>query len=262
MLRTSLVVVALGSLVSFAGCSHGSPAGPSAVASPSTVDPNAPSGIGSAADPNGGTTTDQRTNVVTTSEAPRGDTPHGDAPHGGSPHHPGPGEAAPPAAEPHVAESRPDGRTVFGKLIAKVPTEWKSKAFTSSMRAGVFELGPSAEMVVYYFGDTGAGSVDDNIERWLSQIEQPNGKATKDVAKIEKTKFAGQDATTVSASGHYHAAGMMGNADTDIADAALLAAIVGSPTGPYYFKLVGPKQTVEANAAKFRAMLKSLELSK
>ena len=257
MHRTLSVALAVGSLaiaslVVSTGCSHGSPAGPPAVASPSAVDPNAPSGAGSAADPNGGTATAQGTNVVTPARA---------EPAGGSPHDPAPGQAAPPAGEARVAQAGPDGRTAFGKLRAKVPAEWNSKSFTSTMRAGVFELGPSAELVVYYFGETGAGSVDDNIERWLGQLEQPDGKPTKSIAKIQKVQLAGQEATTVAATGRYHAAGMMGNADTEIANAAMLAAIVASPTGPYYFKLVGPKQTVDANAAKFRAMLTSLELA-
>jgi hypothetical protein len=32
----------------------------------------------------------------------------------------------------------------------------------------------------------------------------------------------------------------------DKADQALIGAIVASPKGPYYFKLVGPKKTVDA----------------
>jgi hypothetical protein len=46
----------------------------------------------------------------------------------------------------------------------------------------------------------------------------------------------------------------------DMEDAMLLAAIVNSPSGPYYFKGTGAKKTVEANAARFKAMLASMKL--
>jgi hypothetical protein len=53
---------------------------------------------------------------------------------------------------------------------------------------------------------------------------------------------------------------MTGGPATDIADAAMLGAIVASPKGPYYMKLVGTKKLIDANASKFRAMLTSFEL--
>ncbi len=46
----------------------------------------------------------------------------------------------------------------------------------------------------------------------------------------------------------------------DKADQSLIGAIVASPKGPYYFKLVGAKKTVDAQAPKLRAMLASLKL--
>ena len=105
------------------------------------------------------------------------------------------------------------------------------------------------------------GSVDDNLDRWLGQFTQPDGKKSRDVAKIEKTQLAGQDATVVSVAGHFEAQAMPGATDAvDKQDQALLAAIIASPSGPYYFKLVGAKATVDAQAAAFRAMLTSLKL--
>jgi hypothetical protein len=54
---------------------------------------------------------------------------------------------------------------------------------------------------------------------------------------------------------------MPGGGDpVDKPDQALLAAIVDSPQGPYYFKLVGAKTTVDANAKAFRSMLESLSV--
>ena len=125
----------------------------------------------------------------------------------------------------------------------------------------VQSAGAAAELVVTYFGPGGAGTVQDNVDRWVEQFAQPDGKSSRDVAKIEKTKFGGQDATYVSLAGRYVNQGMPGGGGpVDKPDQALLAAIVASPSGPYYFKLVGAKSTVDANATAFRNMLGSLKV--
>jgi len=103
--------------------------------------------------------------------------------------------------------------------------------------------------------------MDDNVGRWLGQFTQPDGKLSRDVAKIEKLRFAGQDAVVVSLAGHYTAQPIGGGGSAiDKQDQSLLAAIVASPVGPYYFKVVGDRPTIEANVAAFRALLGSLTL--
>jgi len=186
-----------------------------------------------------------------------------------------PGMAAQPGANPHTVTAEPtsprsldklpDGRLALGPFSVAAPADWTVKPITSNMRAADFQLpakpGADAELIVYYFGPKGAGSVDDNLDRWLGQFQQADGKKSRDVAKIEKTKFGGQDATYVSVSGRFMAQAMPGATEAvDKQDQSLLAAIVGSPSGPYYFKLVGAKSTVDANAAAFRAMLGSLKV--
>ncbi len=171
----------------------------------------------------------------------------------------------PQAVDAKSLEKTADGRSILGPFTLIPPKEWGEKPITSSMRAAQFtwseKSGEQAELVVYYFGEGGAGGVEANLERWLGQITQPDGKPSKDIAKIEKTKFATQDATVVSVSGRLTTQQMPGGpAPVDMADAMLLAAIVTSPVGPYYFKATGSKKTVEANAAKFRAMLTSMKL--
>jgi len=120
---------------------------------------------------------------------------------------------------------------------------------------------PSRRTVFAQRREGGAGGVEANLERWLGQISQPDGKPSKDIAKIERTKIANQEATIVSVAGRLTTQQMPGGpAPVDMADAMLLAAIVNSPTGPYYFKATGSKKTVEANNARFRAMLASMKL--
>jgi hypothetical protein len=177
----------------------------------------------------------------------------------GNPHASVPHQTAPTSLDDLAA-----GRLGLGPFSLVAPKGWTARPVTSNMRAADFVLpaakpGDDAELVVYYFGDHGAGSVDDNLDRWLGQFEQPDGKKSRDVAKIEKTKFAGQTATYVSVAGHFAAEAMPGTEAVDKQNQALLAAIVDSPSGPYYFKLVGAKSTIDAQAAAFRGMLDSLK---
>lgn len=196
------------------------------------------------------------------------DNPHAAAP-ADNPH------ATPPADNPHPAvadttapkslEKLPDGGLALGPFAVTPPADWTVKPVTSSMRVAAFQLpgkpDAAADLVVYYFGEGGAGSVDDNLNRWLGQFQQPDGKSSRDVAKIEKAKYGGQDATFVSVTGRFVAAAMPGATESvDKPDQELLAAIVNSPKGPYYFKLVGAKATVDAQAAAFRKMLGSLKV--
>jgi hypothetical protein len=180
---------------------------------------------------------------------------------GGNPHD----VVMPQKTAPRTLEKLPDGRSALGPFSIAVPAGWTEKPITSSMRAAQFSLssdpGAEAELIVYYFDEAGAGSVQDNLDRWLGQFQQPSGKPTKDVAKIEQATFAGQAATLVSVSGRYVTTAMPGGGDLiDKPDQALLGAIIASPKGPYYFKLVGAKKTVDAQAPKVRAMLASLKL--
>jgi hypothetical protein len=194
------------------------------------------------------------------------DNPHAgvDNPHAGVASNPHGGAVAEPTA-PKALDKLADGRLALGPFSIIAPADWTTKPVTSNMRAADFVLpgkaGADAELIVYYFGSGGAGSVDENVNRWLDQFQQPGGKSSRDAAKIEKIKFAGQDATYVSVTGRYVSQGMPGGGGpVDKPDQALLAAIVASPSGPYYFKLVGPKETVDAQAKAFRAMLDSLKL--
>ncbi len=193
--------------------------------------------------------------------------PHGpDMAGGGNPHG---APAGGPVAEKTAAktlEKLPDGRLALGPFSVAVPAGWTEKPITSSMRTAHFLLpgaaaGAEAELIVYYFGEGGAGSVEDNFDRWLGMFQQPDGKPSKDAAKTEKTKLGGQEAHLVTVTGRYVTTTMPGGGDQiDKADHSLIGAIVSSPRGPYYFKLVGPKKTVDAHAAKVRAMLASLKL--
>ena len=181
-----------------------------------------------------------------------------------------PSPAAPKHGElPEVVAGRnlvklADGRAVLGPFSMRVPADWKETPSESNMRVAEFKLpgpaGTQAEVIVYYFGEGGAGSIDANVDRWVSQFKQPDGKPSREVTKIEKASFAGQEATLVSLAGRYVAAPPGGGEAVDKPDQSLLAAIVPSPRGPYYFRLIGDQAAVTEQAPRFREALTSLAL--
>ena len=165
---------------------------------------------------------------------------------------------------PRPLEKLADGRVALGPFSLTVPAGWTENPSTMSMRAAQFKLpaadGGEGEVIVYYFGQVGAGSVQANIDRWVGQFKQPDDKPSKDVAKIETAQYAGQEASVISVSGRLVASPMPGAPPVDKPDQALVAVIVPSPQGPYYFRLVGSSKVVAAQEAKYRQMLSSLKL--
>jgi hypothetical protein len=193
-------------------------------------------------------------------ETPPGPQPAPASASTGSPH-----GASAAQTPPRTLEALSGGRLAMGPFSLVAPPGWKVMPVTSNMRAAAFQLpgkpGDEPQLLVTYFGARGAGTVDDNVGRWVGQFTQPDGKPSREVTRIEKLQLAGQDAVIVSLSGHYVAQVMgPGGGAVDKQDQSLLAAIVASPSGPYYFKVVADKPTIAASTAAFRALLGSLEL--
>src|ERR1043165_9333979 len=93
------------------------------------------------------------------------------------------------------------------KFVA--PAGWVSKPPASSMRVVEYTLpktAPDTEdaaLAVYYFGGQG-GTVQANLDRWIGQMTQPDGRASKDVAKTTTLKTtSGLNVTLLDVSGTY-----------------------------------------------------------
>jgi len=133
-----------------------------------------------------------------------------------------------------------------------VPSSWKAEA-ERPMRLGTYTVAPGGECAVYFFGSGQGGSVDANVDRWVGQFVQADGKPSKSVAKIAKRTIHGWPVTTVDVSGAY--TGMGG---ASMSDYRMLAAIIEGPQGSVFFKFTGPAKTIAANQAPFDKMLASL----
>jgi hypothetical protein len=148
----------------------------------------------------------------------------------------------------------------FGAFRATIPESWEYAEPASQMRVAEFSLPPAgddgepAELVVFYFGEGGAGGVQANLERWIGQFE------TDDPAQVEEHEMAGMAVTTVDVAGRYVAPVTPGAADThDEPNHRMYAAIIETPRGPFYFRMLGDEATVGAHIDNATALLESLE---
>lgn len=155
-----------------------------------------------------------------------------------------------------------------GELRFKAPDGWVTEKTTSTMRVAQYKLPKAdgdpedASLVLYYFGAAQGGSVQANTERWINQIKQPDGSSSQDKAKTETMTVNGLKVTTVDVSGTYTAEMMTpGNTGErhNSANYRLRAAVIETPKGSYFPKLVGPANTIAKWEQAYNDYLKSFE---
>src|SRR5262249_57491265 len=97
------------------------------------------------------------------------------------------------------------------------------------------------------------GEVKSNLDRWCSQLEQPDGKASSDVLKNSSRTVNGMTVHEADLSGTYVAETAPGSGERVRKEGwRMLAAILEAKDGPYYAKLVGPSATVGKWEESFR----------
>ncbi len=147
-----------------------------------------------------------------------------------------------------------------GGLFWKPPAGWTAEPPNSPMRVVTYRI-PAAtgdaepgELGVFYFGVGEGGSADANVERWTAQFTPESGSA-KPLRRVETVNRI--RVTRVSVEGTY-SSGMPGGPKTAKSGFALVGAIAEGPGGNVFFKLTGPRKTVQKSAPQFEALLRSL----
>src|SRR6187399_1256959 len=99
--------------------------------------------------------------------------------------------------------------SVTAGLTFDAPAGWVSKPPASPTRIVEYTLPKTgtdtedAALAVYFFGGQG-GTVQANLDRWLGQMAQPDGKASKDAAKTtELVSKSGLKITLLEVTGTY-----------------------------------------------------------
>ena len=139
------------------------------------------------------------------------------------------------------------------------PSGWVEEQPANAVRRAQYRVpgaAGDAELAVFYFGPGQGGDPRGNAERWAAQFTDATGKPAQ--ARTRSTKAGGMDVLLVEAEGTYLQGAMGGGQTASLPGHALLAAIVSGPDSNWFFKLTGPKATVEAQRASFDSLIGSL----
>ena len=137
-----------------------------------------------------------------------------------------------------------------------VPKAWKQEKPSNAFRVAQFSIEPAqgdkegAELAVTQFGG-GGGPVNDNIKRWINQLEAKDRKV-----KVTKGKSAQGEYIVVDATGTYlkpDGPPMLGKTKPMPGSRVLNIMLMVEDQGSYFFKLAGPEKTVAGAAADLRA---------
>jgi hypothetical protein len=153
------------------------------------------------------------------------------------------------------------GMINVGAIAFKVPAKWEAQQPKSSMRRAQVSASGSAgpaELIVFFFGPQGAGSAQANIDRWIGQFSNSDGSPVSD-AKQGSSQISGLDVTKLEVAGQFASGmGAQGQPQAPQTGQRLIAAIVNTAGGPYYFKFLGPNASVTENAAAFDELIQSI----
>lgn len=152
-----------------------------------------------------------------------------------------------------------------GRLTFTAPDGWKPRPTSSTMRVAEFVLPKvdgdpeDADLVVYYFGASQGGDVEANINRWLGQMQQPDGRPSKEVATRVAETVNGLQITMLELSGTYIAEVRPGAAEHfNKPHFRMRTAVIPTPAGPYFLKMLGPDKTVRKWSDSFAAFVKTI----
>lgn len=155
-----------------------------------------------------------------------------------------------------------ENQVVFGDLVMDVPLGWKVEQPSTSLRIGQFRLPgspvgkASGELAV--FSNIG-GSIQANLDRWFNQFQQPDGILSKNRATIDQKSVNGITITLADVSGTFIGSGIPVSQRVNNPNYRLLAAIVQIPQNTYYFKLVGPIETITHWYESFNNFVDSIQ---
>ncbi|GEM_PF-3160573 len=158
-----------------------------------------------------------------------------------------------PSTSPSSARSKPTSvrqtsaspikkgwlQTKVRDLVITYPKAWIKTKPSNNMRLLELHIkGKAGEGVLsaYYFGPS-SGSIRMNLDRWKGQFSDPKNVVEKELNQSKHKTIL------LSLDGNY--GGGMSGAKTK-GRSRIFAWITKTAKGPFYFKLVGPKKTVDA----------------
>jgi hypothetical protein len=142
------------------------------------------------------------------------------------------------------------------------PGTWEWVESNSTMRKAQLKVAgaekASAEVVFFHFGPGGGGGAQANIDRWLTQFNEPKDQLK---SKTDQTTVSGRKVSLVQAEGTY-LSGMPGGPKTPQPGSMLLGAILESEAGDVFIRMTGPAKLVKDSQPEFRKMIDTAKTAK
>jgi hypothetical protein len=171
-----------------------------------------------------------------------------------------PAEATPGPKPPAIDSTTPPAALPMG-VTWEDPSGWERVSLNNPMRKATYRVPRSGqdkedgELAVFYFGPGQGGSIDANVDRWVTQF---SGIKPDDVKRADRNANGLRQHTVEIEKGSF-SSGMPGGPTRKKDDYGLLGGIVVAPSGPYFFKLTGPSATVKHARDAFFKLLDSVK---
>lgn len=165
--------------------------------------------------------------------------------------------------EPTVA-THVSGSPVSIAGVTFTPTENWVDVGPSGMRKASYYLTAvegdvdSATVTVFYFGPSGGGTIEANLDRWITQMSQSDGSDSHNVSKMNEMDVDSMTAHTLEVPGLFAAGGMMGTPELK-ENYLMVGVVLEAPEGNLFFKLTGPENTAKAMADELIEMVKLIK---
>lgn len=156
---------------------------------------------------------------------------------------------------PQIPRVGPEEYGQVGPIRWEAPQSWEPRAPSNQMRFAEYSVPGAvgkepAEVTVFYFGPGGGGGVEDNLQRWASQLT--GGRS----AEFGERTVNGVRLHTVDAVGNYDAGMAMGGG-APVSDQRLLGAIAETEEGLFFFRLLGAQDIIDGEVEGFEQFLNS-----
>lgn len=167
------------------------------------------------------------------------------------------GGAPPPMSSRGEPVGGGAGQAQDGSIQFDIPGNWQQQPPANQMRvaqATIPGAGGNGDLVVFYFGPGGGGGVQDNIQRWVDQMDPTPGSNPQP----ETFDANGFRVTWIDVTGTLKPSTMGTGPATEQPGSRLYGAVVEGPGGPWFFKATGPEATLAAERDNFLQMLRSV----
>jgi len=163
-----------------------------------------------------------------------------------------PAPKAAPEPKPEPAMMKPPdrpARPAVDLIKFDAPEGWTKEEPANNMRKAQYRVpdkakkADDAQLALFYFGPSNE-MLQDNVKRWAQQMgaDDPKAEVIQGKCKV----------TLVDLKGTYTGDSKTGPQE----NSRLLAAVVEADDGPWYFKMVGPAESVGGWREEFITMLK------